>query len=358
MLQKPVQLLLWVAICLLVLLTVYVFMMLDILWSPFWLIIKSIFIPLIISIFISYLLLPITEWLHGKGLPRTLSILIIYILFFGGVGWALYKGIPIIMKQLTDLSEGIPIFAASYERMLDELHHHTDGWPDGMHNRVDKFVNQMEEFIANWVEHAIKSIRYVLDYLLIAIVIPFLVFYMVKDIETMKKAVWYLTPPSWRKKGGEFIRDVDDSLGDYIRGQLFVCMAIGLGASLSFWFFDIPYPLILGLIIGATNVIPYFGPVIGAIPAVMIAAALSTKLVLIVVITILILQFIEGNILGPFVVGKSLHMHPIVIMLGLIAGSELAGISGMILAVPVMAVLKVTVIHFLVARKKLNCVED
>ncbi|MCY8595249.1 AI-2E family transporter, partial [Bacillus haynesii] len=117
-------------------------------------------------------------------------------------------------------------------------------------------------------------------------------FYMVKDIDTMKKAVWYLTPSSWRARGSEFIRDVDDSLGDYIRGQLFVCLVIGLGASLSFWFFDLPYPLILGLVIGATNVIPYFGPVIGAIPAVMVAAALSSRLVFVVIITILILQFI------------------------------------------------------------------
>ncbi len=133
---------------------------------------------------------------------------------------------------------------------------------------------------------------------------------MVKDIDTMKKAVWYLTPSSWRARGSEFIRDVDDSLGDYIRGQLFVCLVIGLGASLSFWFFDLPYPLILGLVIGATNVIPYFGPVIGAIPAVMVAAALSTRLVFVVIITILVLQFIEGNILGPLVVGKSLHIIP------------------------------------------------
>ena len=83
----------------------------------------------------------------------------------------------------------------------------------------------------------------------------------------------------------------------------------------------------------------------------MVAAALSTNLIIVVIITILILQFIESNILGPLVVGKSLHMHPVVIMLGLLAGGELAGIIGMILAVPVMAVLKVMFTHFLAARK-------
>ncbi|MCI4170730.1 AI-2E family transporter, partial [Bacillus spizizenii] len=82
----------------------------DMLWSPFWLVIKTIFIPLIISIFMSYLLLPVTEWLHGKGLPRTLSIRVIYVLFFGGIGGAVYNGVPVLCVQLTDLSENIPMF--------------------------------------------------------------------------------------------------------------------------------------------------------------------------------------------------------------------------------------------------------
>ncbi|MFN2745123.1 AI-2E family transporter [Bacillus sp. z60-18] len=351
MLKKPLHLLMWITIFMLLLLTVYIFLQLRMIWEPACILLKSILIPLAIAVFITYLLLPIVEKIHRAGVPRTLSILLIYFLFFGGLGYAFYKGVPIFIKQLTELSEGIPVLAASYENMLEKLHHHTDGWPDGMHDRIDKYVDQTEEFVGSWAERTITSIRFVFDYMLVAAVIPFLVFYMVKDIDVMKKAVWYLTPRSWRKRGGAFIKDVDDSLGDYIRGQLFVCLVIGLGASLSFWFFDLPYPLILGLIIGATNIIPYFGPVIGAIPAVMIAAALSARLVIVVMITILVLQFIEGNILGPLVVGKSLHMHPVVIMLGLLAGGELAGIIGMILAVPVMAVLKVMFAHFLAARK-------
>lgn len=163
----------------------------------------------------------------------------------------------------------------------------------------------------------------------------------------MKKTVWYLTPKSWRKRGSEFLRDVDDSLGDYIRGQLLVCFLLGLIAGVSFWLFGLPYPLILGLAIGITNVIPYFGPFIGAVPALLLSLAISAKAVIIVIVTIFILQFIEGNILSPLIVGRSLRMHPVVIMLALLAGGELAGIPGMILAVPAAAVLKVTAIHFL-----------
>ena len=105
------------------------------------------------------------------------------------------------------------------------------------------------------------------------------------------------------------------------------------------------YPLVLGTIIGITNVIPYFGPIIGAIPAMIIAATMSGKMVMTVVIIVLVLQFLEGNVLSPLIVGKSLHMHPLFIMLALLAGGELGGITGMILSIPILAVLKVIILH-------------
>lgn len=105
------------------------------------------------------------------------------------------------------------------------------------------------------------------------------------------------------------------------------------------------YPLLLGFIIGVTNVIPYFGPIIGAIPAVIIAATLSGKMVIISLVIIFILQFLEGNILSPFIVGKSLHMHPLFIMFSLLAGGEIGGILGLILAVPILSISKVAILH-------------
>jgi predicted PurR-regulated permease PerM len=154
-----------------------------------------------------------------------------------------------------------------------------------------------------------------------------------------------MTPKKWRKKGTLFLKDIDESLGSYIRGQLLICMIIGSISALLFWIFHLRYPLILGLIVGATNVIPYFGPIIGAVPAIIIAATSSVKLVVITVVIVFGLQFLEGNILSPYIVGKSLHMHPLIIMIALTAGGEIGGILGLILAVPVLVVLKVAILH-------------
>ncbi len=306
---------------------------------------KAIMIPFLIAVFITYLLHPIVEKLHASNLPRPISILIIYILFFGSVGYGFYKGIPTLIQQVKDLSENVPTVTASYQNWMDEIHDQTTNLPIDVHQRIEKLMQNAEEQVGNTLERLLTSFRALFDYVLILAVIPFLVFYMLKDYDEMKKAIWYLTPKKWRKEGKIFLQKIDESLGNYIRGQLLVCLTIAFLATLFFWFFDIKYPLILGIVVGATNVIPYFGPVIGAIPAAIIAATMSMNKVIVVVIIVFVLQFIEGNVLSPLIVGKSLHMHPVVIIFALLAGGEIGGIIGLIVAVPIVSILKVTILH-------------
>lgn len=116
------------------------------------------------------------------------------------------------------------------------------------------------------------------------------------------------------------------------------------------------YPLLLGIIIGVTDIIPYFGPILGAIPALMIAATVSTSLLIKAGITIAILQFVESNILSPYIVGKSLRMHPVIIMLALLVGGEVAGIVGLLISVPVLAVIRTVIVHVRPLWKKRRCV--
>ncbi|QGQ47364.1 AI-2E family transporter [Metabacillus sediminilitoris] len=350
--DRQIKWLFRITILLLGLLTIYVFFMLHSIWDPFFLMFKAIFIPFLISGFITYLLHPVIEKLHHTGLPRSLSILIIYLLFFGIIGYGFYRGVPVLVNQLRDLSENFPQFSSTYNHWIDSIHDQTNQWPEGIHERIEGMFQQTEEWLAITIEKLINSLKGIFDYMLLIAIIPFLVFYMLKDYDQLKKAAWYLTPRKWRNDAVQFIKELDHSLGNYIRGQLFVCIIIGSLASLSLWIFKVKYPLILGLLIGATNIIPYFGPLIGAVPALIIAATMSTKTVMIVIVLILSLQFIEGNILGPLVVGKSLHMHPIVIMLALLAGGEIGGVIGLMIAVPIVVILRVMIIHFVQLKRR------
>ena len=201
---------------------------------------------------------------------------------------------------------------------------------------------QLEQTAANALTMVINGVKGLANSAMLFLLIPFIVFYMLKDIEQLKKAVWYITPKRWREPGIAFLKDIDESLGNYIRGQLFVGLVIGTVAALALWIAGMDYPLLLGFIIGVTNIIPYFGP----ITAVILAATVSLKMMLIVAVIIFLLQFLEGNILSPLIVGKSLRMHPLVIMFALFLGGKIAGVLGLIIAVPLLAVLKVALLHW------------
>jgi predicted PurR-regulated permease PerM len=330
---------------LLILIAIYVFLKIRFVWLPILRVAGVIILPFLIAGFITYLLHPIVEKLHQKGLHRGLAIILIYVLFFGGIGFALYKGIPAFIDQMRDLSENAPVFAEQYRSWIDTIQANTRTWPDGLQGRMNDGIDAFEKKLDSLLSLTIDIFVNFLKSALVIVIIPFIAFYMLKDIHLVKRVIWYLAPKKWRQQGSRFLKDVDESLGSYIRGQVLVCVIIGGAAALLFWIFHLRYPLLLGFIVGVTDVIPYFGAIIGALPAVIIAATVSVKLVVITIVIILILQFLEGNILSPYIFGKSLHMHPLLIMLAITAGGEIGGVIGLIIAVPVLVVLKVGIIH-------------
>ena len=245
----------------------------------------------------------------SQGMKRWLSVTIIYLLFFGGTGYGLYKGIPAMINQIQELSENAPSLIKQYKTWVEMLHHQTSNWPFGFQERIEKGLDEFEVRMNDYLNNVGNYATMIFDFLILFALIPFIAFYMLKDYEELKKVIVVYDTKKWRNQGRAFLRDVDTSLGGYIRGLLLICGLMGVIAALLFWMFGMKYPLVFGIIIGITNVIPYFGPIIGAIPAIIIAATMSMKMVLTVAIIVVVLQFLEGNILSPIIVGKSLHMH-------------------------------------------------
>ncbi|MEG9296916.1 AI-2E family transporter [Mangrovibacillus sp. Mu-81] len=323
----------------------YILFLLKPVWHPVLDILLLSLLPFLIGGFIAYLLHPLVEKIHQAGIHRGIAIMLIYILFFGGLGYGLYKGTPIIIHQLRDLSENAPLFTSQYQKWLHYIQSETSTWPDGIQTQLEDRINGIEGWLTGLVASALAILLKLMNSLLLIAIIPFVSFYLLKDMTKVKRFFWELTPRRWRQSALRFLQDVDESLGGYIRGQLLVCLIIGGISAAVLWFLDMKYPLILGVIMGATNVIPYFGPIIGAVPAVIVASTISLNMILYVVILVVVLQFLEGNILSPMIVGKSLHMHPLFIMGALIIGGETGGVIGMIVAVPVLAIIKVAFLH-------------
>ena len=330
---------------LLVFLCLLVFLKIKPLWAPIIFVFKVAITPFFIACFIAYLLHPLIEKLHKEGMPRTLAILLIYILFFGGLGYGIYKGTPIVMAQLQEINKQFPQFMKMYDSWMDGVTEQTDNFPSFIHEKVTQVFIGIEMKIQALLNKMMSTAHGILDSLLIIFLIPFIVFYILKDYGEFYRTFWNIIPQKWRSTGQELTKEIDKSLGSYIRGQLFVCLVLGGMSALSFWFIGMKYPLLLGIIVGVTDIIPYFGPILGAIPTLMIAATVSTNLFVKASIALAILQFVESNILSPYIVGKSLRMHPVVIMLALLVGGEVGGIIGLLISVPILAVIRTVVVH-------------
>lgn len=343
--QNRLRLLYTLAVVLLLCIILYCFLLIKPLWKPVFMILWIGLLPFIIGGFIAYLLHPVVEKIELLGIRRTLAILIIYVLFFGGTGMGLYLGVPVLIEQVSRFSEHIPELAAQYKGMINNLEISTSRWPDGIQSQIEQRVDDFERWINLFLEKIITAFKGIVNFIFVLAVIPFISFYILKDLDLIKKAAWYMTPKKWRKQGMEFLSAVNISLGGYIRGQLLVCVLIGAVSGFLFWLIGLEYPLIMGSIIAFTNIIPYFGPVIGAVPVIAFALLSSVRLAFVAAGVIVLIQLLEGNILSPYIVGKSINIHPLFIIAALIIGGEAGGVLGMLVAVPALAILKVAVIH-------------
>lgn len=229
----------------------------------------------------------------------------------------------------------------TYESLGMKLMNEMYSLPEIFHDRIEATIKEIENFVDMILAKAIELVKGIIQSFFIFLIIPFLVFYFLKDIDAIKTAVWYFMPKKWRKHGQALAREIDRSLGQYIRGQFLVILILCVLSATVFWMLGLPYPILLGTIVGITEIIPYFGPIIGAVPALFVAMTISPKMVLWVMGAIVLLQLIEGSVLSPLIVGKSLKIHPVVIILVLLVGGEIAGIIGMLFAVPIFAILRV-----------------
>ncbi len=303
--------------------------------------------PFIIACFIAYLLYPVINRIHSLGIPRSLAILLIYLLFFGGVGYLVYRIFPVMLIQIRDLNEQLPQFISMYEKLIYRMYEYTSFLPETVHDKIDELIIRLEGFVNGLLSNIIESTTKIFDMIVVITVIPVLVFYFLKDDTKIKSYIKRYIPEKYKPRTGKMVRAVDETIGNYIRGQLIVCLFVSITSFILFQLLGLQYALLLALIMGITNIIPYFGPIIGAVPAVAIALTMSGKMVLFVILSVFVMQLIESNLLAPYIVGKSINMHPIAIIFALLLGGQLFGVFGMILAVPVFTTSKVIIKHLL-----------
>lgn len=349
--KKALAFLYWLITGIFVFLFFYLMVKLFPLYKVIFSFLWHLFLPFLIACLIAYLLYPIIKKIHQFHIPKGLAILFVYLLFFGGSAYLLYRVYPAMVHQLYDLNEHLPQFIATYEHLIYRLYEYTSFLPEAVHDKMDGLINHVEHSMDNVLTKLVGGFTKIFDMIVIVTVIPVLVFYYLKDYQKIKAFFKKFIPERFRGQASMMIHKIDESLGNYIRGQLIVSLFVSITTFIVFYFLRVKYALLLAIIMGFTNIIPYFGPIIGAVPAVAITFMTSSKLVIFVLISIFAIQLIESNLLSPYIVGKSINIHPVAIIFALLLGGELFGVIGMIIAVPLLTILKVIVNYVMLFRR-------
>ncbi|MEK3731354.1 MULTISPECIES: AI-2E family transporter [Paenibacillus] len=304
---------------------------------------KAILAPFAVAMIISYVLNPIVCMLSERKVPRSIAVLLIYAVFLTLLAVVLINMIPMLIRQLEELSEHLPEISMNAQTLMTNLDSRLI--PPGVRTGVNSWFFQMENRLAQGISTFLNNIGDTISVLFNVMIIPFLIFYILKDFDVFQRTVVAYLPRGHRRAIVTLLKEIDTALGNYIRGQFLVCLIIGILAYIGYMLIGMPYALLLASIVAIFNIIPYLGPFLGAAPALIMASTISWRMVLMVAIVNMICQTLESNVISPQVVGRKLHLHPILIIFALLVGGQLAGTIGLILAVPVLAALKVLLQH-------------
>lgn len=351
----------WTLQVLLILTIIYVSTKISFLFEPVGIFVSTLFFPIIISGFLYFLLNPLVNRLQKWKLPRTLAILVIYLAVIGLIVLVIGSLAPVISKQVTELANNLPAYANKTEEFINDLSDSDQfRWfmeqeyvtQEEIVQRATEFANTLPNRITNGLSNIVSLIT---NIAITIVTVPFLLFYMFKDGDKFPAAISKFIPLPYREEGVKTLKETATTLSAYIQGQITVALFVGTLAFIGYLIIGLPYALIMALIVAVTNIIPYVGPILGGAPAVIVALFDSPTKALLVLLVIVIAQQVEGNLLSPLILGKSLDTHPATIIILLLVAGNLAGVLGMILAIPTYAVIKTIVLNavrFLKIRKE------
>ncbi|MBS3885894.1 MAG: AI-2E family transporter [Dethiobacter sp.] len=300
-------------------------------------------LPFFLAVIAAYILNPLVDFLEKHRIPRYLGILLIYAVFFSLFLAIGLSTIPVLILELQILAEGIPEYTRHVRQFMLNIQadYRRINIPDGVREVLNQNITELQNWLLHLVELVSHRIVALFSHTFMIFVIPILVYYILRDMELLKRSVLLVFPMQYRKWVVAMGSEMDRTMGAYFRGMLLTCFLVAAMTYTGLLIIGMEFALLLGIISGITNIIPYFGPFIGAVPAVLIALLSSPLLALKVIAVVIIVQQIESQLITPQVIGRSIGLHPLTVIFALILGGTLFGVAGLIFAVPLTAMLRI-----------------
>lgn len=305
--------------------------------------------PIFIGFIIAWLFDPSVTYLEKRKIPRVIGCIIVYLLILGGLFLFLYMLIPTFLQQLKDFMEVIPGILKELMNAFEGVFNYFErvtsidasSFKDHVYQSLETFGLNLTTNIPLYLLDLGKALFSGGLTFVLGLMIGF---YMLFDFNKISNHIDSTMPKKWKKNYTELCNRINTSLRSYIEGLFIVMFLVFITQSIGLTLAGLEAPLIFALFCALTDVIPYFGPYIGAIPAIIVGFTISPITGLCCVISILVVQLLENNFYQPLIMGHAMKLHPVTIMVGLLIFQHFFGIIGMIVATPVIACLKVIVV--------------
>lgn len=336
-------------------LIIFLFNLIKGIFNPIVIIIQTIAIPLLLGGVLFYLFLPMLQVLekrvHFKRWQSILSIFVVLILAIWGFSSLIG---PAVTEQVNTLAEHTPTMAKEIEKYTMDIWNSRDLLPDALEKSLKNAQGKVESFIIGLGSGIIGFISTLFQGLFMLILVPFFLVYMLKDHEKFAPFISNIFKGEKRDWVRKTLSDIDATLRAYIQGQVLVSILVGVMLLIGYVIIGLDYALLLAIFGMFMNVIPFLGPYISVIPALIIAFLQDPIMAIWVAVIMLVAQQIESNFISPNVMGKALDVHPLTVITVILAAGNIAGFIGILLAMPTYAVGKVIVKNIYARRKEIS----
>ncbi|MGM0123835.1 permease [Enterococcus sp. AZ194] len=323
----------------------------NFLFAPVGTFFSTLFAPVLIAGFLYYLLNPIVNFLMKFKLRRIYAIILVFVLFVVAIVWLALSFIPSLVSQISALASNMPTIVKNTQAWLTDM----SNLPMFKDLDITKYVEQLnlsygdiiQKFLSGLSSGLGSVVGTIASTTMTIVTVPFILFYMLKDSDKLVPNIKRFFPENRRSQIVELLGQMNQTLANYISGQAIECVFVGTFTFLGYLILGVDYAFLFGVIAGLTNLIPYLGPYLGLAPAFLVTVFNSPIQAFLCCIVVLIVQQLDGNIIYPNVIGKSLQIHPLTIILVLLVAGNLSGLLGIFLGIPFYAICK-TVVAFVV----------
>ncbi len=301
--------------------------------------------PLFIGLVIAWLFNPVVNYFRKKGVKRVIGVVIIYILFLGIIALIVGSILPILYDQIIAFIKTIPNLFKSIEAFFDNTLSKLQGIEgldidaikSNIIEQLEKTSTDLTSGLSTYIVNIIKALVSGISSFVVGLVIGF---FFLLSFENVGETIQSLIPKKFRKETSNLADTINGSLRNYVTGVLIDATVVFGICSIAFGLIGLKAPLLFAVFCAITNVIPYVGPYIGAVPAVIVAFSMSPTIGILTLVAILVIQFFEGNFLQEYIMSKTTKLHPVTIIMGLLVFGHYWGIIGMVISTPLISVVK------------------